>query len=143
MTVNLRTLTREKREVPMKQHRVRIGHQAAPKIVGRMPLSTEAAMSRKIQFVFLFLLLGLLSTAAQLCFAQDAGATPNALTFENNFFVTGDYAVGGVGLIGQANKIYPGYAVGTISRGADKNPGLKRANNSVPARAETAASRVC
>src|SRR6266446_7663087 len=60
MTVNLRTLTRdltrEKREVPMQQHRVRIGHQAAPRIVGRMSLGKEAAKSRKIQFVYLFVL---------------------------------------------------------------------------------------
>src|SRR4029077_10137210 len=91
--------------------------------------------------VFLFLLLGLLSTAAQLCFAQDAGATPNALNFGNNFFVTGDYAVGGVGLVGQANKIYPGYAVGTISMGADKNPGVA-GNNSVPTGAEIVAALV-
>src|SRR6266446_4221369 len=142
MTVNLRTLTREKREVPMQRHRVRRGHTADPRRLGRMPLSKEAAMSRKIQFVCLFILLGLLSTAAQLCFAQDAGATPNALNFGNNFFVTGDYAVGGVGLAGQANKIYPGYAVGTISMGADKNPGVKGANNSVPAGAEIVAALV-
>jgi len=107
-----------------------------------MPLSKEAAMSRKIQFVCLFILLGLLSLAAQLCFAQDAGATPNALNFGNNFFVTGDYAVGGVGLAGQANKIYPGYAVGTISMGSDKYPGVKGANNSVPAGAEIVAALV-
>jgi Bacterial Ig-like domain (group 3) len=142
MTVNLRTLTSEKREVPMQQHRVPRGHQAAPRIVGGMPLVKEAAMSRKIQFICLFVLLGLISTALQSAFAQDAGTAPNALTFENNFFVTGDYAVGGVGLAGQANKIYPGYAVGTISMGADTNPGVKGANNSVPAGAEIVAALV-
>ena len=77
----------------------------------------------KIQFLFVCVLLGLVSIATQSLLAQ------NALTFENNFFVTGDYAVGGVGLIGQANKIYSGYAVGTISMGADKNPGVAGANN--------------
>src|ERR1700752_4658574 len=96
----------------------------------------------KMQFVCLFVLLGLISTATPSGFAQNAAGAHNALQFDNNFFVTGDYAVGGVGLVGQANKIYPGYAVGTISMGADTNPGVKGANNSVPAGAEIVAALV-
>jgi len=83
-------------------------------------------MSRKVRFAFLFLLLGLISTATQSGFAQ------NALQFENNFFVTGDYAVGGVSLNGRALN---GYATGTISIGADRNPGVA-GTNSVPAGAQ-------
>ena len=96
----------------------------------------------KIQFLFVYLLLAFVSITTETVLAQDAGALQNALTFENNFFVTGDYAVGGVGLIGQANKIYPGYAVGTISIGADGNPGVKGLNNSVPKGAEIVAGLV-
>src|SRR5260370_20770890 len=43
------------------------------------------------------------------------------LTFANNFFVTGDYAVGG-GLFGKASG---GFATGTISIGGDQNPCVK------------------
>src|SRR6476661_3559281 len=75
-------------------------------------------------------------------FAQSASASNPPLNFGNNFFVTGDYAVGGVSLIGQSNKIYQGYAVGTISIGNDQNPGVKGANNSVPAGAEIVAALV-
>jgi hypothetical protein len=46
----------------------------------------ELAMSRKIQFVCLFVLLGLISTALQSGFAQNNPP----LNFFNNFFVTGD-----------------------------------------------------
>jgi len=103
-----------------------------------MSLSKELAISPKIQFICIFVLLGLLSLATQLGFAQSPDPS---LNFGNNFFVTGDYAVGGVSLAGQANKIYPGYAVGTISMGADKNPGVT-GNNSVPQGAEIVAALV-
>ena len=96
----------------------------------------------KFPFLSFCILSGLLLTATQFGLAQNAAAVPNALTFENNFFVTGDYAVGGVSLVGQANKTYPGYAVGTISIGADTNPGVKGTNNSVPAGAEIVAALV-
>ena len=88
-----------------------------------MPLSKEAAMSRKIQFVFLFLLLGLLSTAAQLCFAQ-AGPP---LNFANNYFVRGDYTVAGAqGMTSNFTNIKGiQYAVGTITVPDDLNPGNK------------------
>src|ERR1700688_3614074 len=120
MTVNLCTLTREKREVPMQQHRVRRGHQAAPRIVGRMPLSTEAAISRKIQFICLFVLLGLLSLATQPGFAQSP-----PLNFGNNFFVTGDYIVAGAYGINTTFQTINGtsYTVGTINI-PDGNPGI-------------------
>src|SRR6266404_6018833 len=120
MTVNLRTLTREKREVPMQRHRVRRGHRAAPRRLGRMSLSKEAAMSRKIQFVCLFVLLGLLSLATQPGFAQ---STP--LNFGNNFFVTGDYIVAGAYNMTQKFETRNGvsYTVGTISV-PDTNPGI-------------------
>ena len=81
-------------------------------------------MTRKSQVTFLFLLLGLLSIAVQSGLAQ---ADP-PLGFANNFFVTGDYAVGGVSLVGKANS---GFATGTISIGADTNPGVA-GSNSVP-----------
>jgi len=96
----------------------------------------------KFPFLSFCILSGLLLAATQFGLAQNAAAVPNALTFENNFFVTGDYAVGGVGLVGQANKTYQGYAVGTISIGADTNPGVKGTNNSVPAGAEIIAALV-
>src|SRR6266851_3512717 len=86
----------------------------------------------------LLLAFGFAQTAA----AQSATAADPPLTFGNNFFVTGDYAIGGVSLIGQSNKIYQGYAVGTISIGNDQNPGVKGANNSVPAGAEIVAALV-
>ena len=135
MIVNLRTLTREKREVPMQQHRVRRGHQAAPRIVGRMPLSTEAAMSRKIQFICLFVLLGLLSLATQPGFAQ-----PPPLNFGNNFFVTGDYIVAGVyGINTNFTKINGvSYTTGIISV-PDPNPGITGANQ-VPKGAQIVAA---
>ena len=118
MSVNLRILTREKREVPMPQHRVRRGHPAAPRRLGRMPLNKEAAISRKIQFIRLFILLGLLSLATQPGFAQNP-----PLNFGNNFFVTGDYIVAGA--YGMTTKFETrngvSYAVGTINV-PDKNP---------------------
>jgi hypothetical protein len=46
-----------------------------------MPLSKEAVMSRKIQFICLFVLLGLFSLATQPGFAQSP-----PLNFGNNFF---------------------------------------------------------
>jgi hypothetical protein len=104
----------------MQQHRVRRGHQAAPRIVGGMPLSREAAMSRKIQFICLFVLLGLLSLATQPGFAQNP-----PLKFGNNFFVTGDYIVAGAYGMTTNFKTTNGvsYAVGTISV-PDTNPGI-------------------
>src|SRR3989442_1402221 len=91
------------------------------------PNSKEPAMSRKIQFACLFLLLGLLSTPTQSGFAQNAAAPdPPPLNFGNNFFVTGDYAVGGVSLIGKSSS---GFATGTISIGGDTNPGVAGTNS--------------
>jgi hypothetical protein len=125
----------------MQQHRVPRGHQAAPRIVGRMPLSTEAAMSRKIQFIWLFVLVGLLSTAAQLGFAQ---ADPE-LNFANNYFLRGDYTVAGAqGMTSNFTNINGNqYAVGTIAV-PDPNPGIKPSaifgTNQVPAGAEVVAA---
>src|SRR6267154_2136020 len=102
----------------MQRHRVRRGHRADPRRLGRMPLSTEAAMSRKIQFVCLFVLLGLLSLATQPGFAQSA-----PLNFGNNFFVTGDYIVAGAYNMTQKFETRNGvsYAVRTINV-PDANP---------------------
>ena len=103
----------------MQQHRVRRDHQAAPRILGRIPLSKEAAMSRKIQFACLFVLAGLLSAATQLGFAQ------SPLNFGNNFFVTGDYVVAGAYGINTTWQTINGtsYTVGTINV-PDANPGI-------------------
>src|SRR5438045_8598336 len=57
----------------------------------------------------LLLLFGLMSALAQPASAQ----TTNQLTLANNFFVTGDYVVGGVGLRGLGDA--SGFAKGTIS----------------------------
>jgi hypothetical protein len=73
-------------------------------------------MSRKIQFVFLLLVL--LSTATQSAFAQ---ADP-PLNFGNNFFVTGDYVVAGA--YGMNSHLNGGFATGTISI-PDANPGIR------------------
>src|SRR6266404_4181827 len=141
MTVNLRTLTREKREVPMQRHRVRRGHRAAPRRLGRMPLGKEAARSRKIQFVYLFVLLGLLSLATQPGFAQSGPP----LNFANNYFVRGDYTVAGAkGMTSNFTNINgTQYAVGTITV-PDPNPGIKPSaitgTNRVPAGAEVVAA---
>jgi len=51
-----------------------------------MPLSKEAAMSRKIQFVCLIVLLGFISTALQSAFAQDAATAQMPSTFEKQLF---------------------------------------------------------
>ena len=82
-----------------------------------MSLSKEAAMSRKIRFVCLFVLLGLLSLATQPGFAQ------SPLNFGNNFFVTGDYIVAGAyGMTTKSTTINGvTYAVGTINV-PDANP---------------------
>ena len=58
-----------------------------------------------------------------------------ALNFGNNFFVSGDYVVGGVGLQGSGVN---GYATGTITI-PDKNPGISGAT-SVPAGAQVVAA---
>src|ERR1700740_3756981 len=103
----------------------------------RMPF-TAPALIKKISTVclrpelaYLFLLLGLLSTAAQSVFAQ--GNPP--LTFGDNFFVTGDYAVGGA-VLGKSNN---GFVTGTISIGGDQNPGVK-GTNTVPQGADIVAA---
>jgi Bacterial Ig-like domain (group 3)/Putative Ig domain len=85
-----------------------------------MSVSKEAAMSRKIQFVCLFVLLGLLSLATQPGFAQ------SPLNFGNNFFVTGDYIVAGAYGMTTNFKTTNGvsYAVGTINV-PDTNPGIQ------------------
>ncbi len=70
----------------------------------------------KIQFLFLCVLLTLLSMATQSGFGQAA-----PLTFGNNLFVTGDYIVAGAQ---NMNKTFSnGYAVGTITI-PDPNPGI-------------------
>jgi len=106
-----------------------------------MSLGKEAVMSRKIQFVCLFVLMGLLSTATQPGFAQSS-----PLNFGNNFFVTGDYIVAGA--YGMTTKFTTingvSYAVGTINV-PDKNPngvanpGIKGAT-SVPKGAQIVAA---
>jgi len=77
-------------------------------------------MSRKIQFVCVFILLGLLSLATQPGFAQ------SPLNFGNNFFVTGDYIVAGAYNMNQNFTTINGvtYAVGTINV-PDTNPGIQ------------------
>ena len=85
-----------------------------------MPLSKEAAISRKIQFICLFVLPGLLLTATQPGFAQSP-----PLNFGNNFFVTGDYIVAGAYGMTQKFATINGvsYAVGTINV-PDQNNGV-------------------
>ena len=92
-------------------------------------------MSRRIQFVRLFVLLGLLSTATQLGFAQSQNGP---LNFGNNYFVTGDYVVGGA----QGMNVFGpgGYAVGKISI-PDSNPGIT-GTKSVPQGAQIVAALV-
>jgi hypothetical protein len=91
-------------------------------------------MSRKIQFVCLFVLLGLLSAAAQLGFAQ------SPLTFSNNFFVTGDYIVAGAVGMNKSFQTINGtsYTVGTITV-PDGNPGIQGATK-VPKGAQVVAA---
>src|SRR5258708_9909295 len=61
-------------------------------------------------------------------FAQSGFAQSDPpLTFANNFFVTGDYAIGGA-VLGKSNS---GFVTGTISIRGDQNPGVK-ATNTVP-----------
>jgi Bacterial Ig-like domain (group 3) len=107
-----------------------------------MPLSKAAAMSGKVQFVRLFVLLGLLSTVAQVGFAQ----SPNPpLNFGNNFFVTGDYLVAGAYGMTTNFKTTNGvsYAVGTISvpdnNNGIPNPGIT-GTNQVPQGAQIVAA---
>ncbi len=92
------------------------------------PNSKDPAMSRKIQFAFVLLLLGLLSTAAQSGFAQSGSAQSNVnpLAFGNNFFVTGDYVVAGAqGMTSSFTTINGNsYAIGTIKI-PDGNPGIQ------------------
>jgi len=104
------------------------------------PNSKEPAMSRKIQFACLFLLLGLLSTA-------QSGFAQNPLDFGNNFFVTGDYVVAGAYNM-NTNMVTKGgitYTAGTINV-PDKKPGTTISNpgitgaTSVPAGAQIVAA---
>src|ERR1700674_1430380 len=95
------------------------------------PNSQKPAMSRKIQFARLFLLLASLSTAAQSGFAQ---SNP-PLNFGNNFFVTGDYVVAGARLNEEESN---GFVTGTIKI-PDANPGIRGAK-SVPAGAQVVAA---
>ena len=107
-------------------------------------------MPRRIQFVSLLLFLGLLSIAAQSSFAQ---SVDGPLNFGNNFFVTGDYVVGGAHGM-NTNWVTIGttiYTKGTITI-PDANPGIqsgstanciingKAATNCVPAGAEVVAA---
>jgi hypothetical protein len=105
------------------------------------PNSKEPAMSRKIQFACLFVLLGLLSAAAQSGFAQNASAqNTNPLNFGNNFFVTGDYVVAGAQGMNSSFTTINGnsYAIGTIKI-PDGNPGI-RGTTSVPKGAQIVAA---
>ena len=97
------------------------------------PNSKEPAISRKIQFACLFLLLGLLSTAAQSGFAQSGSAQSNVnpLAFGNNFFVTGDYVVAGAQGLGVNAPAQNGFATGTITI-PDLNPGITGTNQVPP-----------
>src|ERR1700733_15569544 len=90
-------------------------------------------MSRKIQFVSLLILLGLLLAATQPGFAQSVNGP---LNFGNNYFVTGDYVVGGAQ--GMTVNISGGYATGTIAI-PDPNPGVTGASL-VPPGAEVVAA---
>src|SRR5215469_3067853 len=67
--------------------------------------------------------------------AQNAAAQGNVLTFGDNFFVTGDYAIGGA-VLGKSNG---SFVTGTISIGNDQNPGVKGTNR-VPPGAEIVAA---
>src|SRR5712692_4097335 len=90
------------------------------------PNRKEPAMSRKIQFACLFLLLGLLSTAAQSSLAQCPNGGPGPLCFGNYFLVTGDYVVAGPQNITTNFVSINGitYAKGTISI-PDLNSGIQ------------------
>src|ERR1700687_477477 len=94
-------------------------------------------MSRKIQFVCLFVLAGLLSTVTQLGFAQ---ADP-PLNFDSNYFVTGDYVVAGAYNMTTTFVTINGqnYAKGTITIPDTKNTGITGAT-SVPAGAKIVAA---
>src|SRR6266478_5190632 len=113
------------------------------------PNSKEPAMSRKIRFACLFLLLAPLSAAAQT--ASTSAPCPNGgpgpLCFGNNFFVTGDYVVAGAyNMTSQfENRGGTLYAVGTINvpdanpANGKPNPGITGAT-SVPAGAQIVAA---
>ena len=98
------------------------------------PNSKDPAMSRKIQFACLFLLLGLLSTAAQSGFAQ---SSVDQLNFGNNFFVTGDYVVAGAQGM-NLNFANDGTTTGTI-KFPDGNLGIT-GTTSVPKGAQIVAA---
>src|SRR5260370_22406666 len=85
-------------------------------------------MSRKFQFVCLFLLVGPLSTAAQ----TNAAASMNGpLSFGNNFFVTGDYVVAGAQGLGVNAPATNGFATGMITI-PDTNPAITGTNQVPP-----------
>jgi Putative Ig domain len=98
----------------------------------------SVAWGRRVMPAAIALGLLLLFGFAQSGFAQNAPAAGGPpLTFGNNFFVTGDYAIGGTGL-GKSNM---GFASGTISigNGKDTNPGVA-GTNSVPQGAQIVAA---
>ncbi len=90
-------------------------------------------MSRKIQFICLLVFVGLFLAATQPGFAQSSNGP---LNFGNNYFVTGDYVVGGAQ--GMTINIANGYAGGTITI-PDANPGITGAK-SIPPGAEVVAA---
>src|SRR6516225_1671583 len=97
----------------------------------------EQAMTRKSQFRSLFVLLGLLTIGAQSGFAQ---ADPPPLSFVNNYFVTGDYVVGGASGMNSSFVNINGnsYALGTITI-PDANPAI-HGKTSVPNGAQVVAA---
>lgn len=90
--------------------------------------------SLQLQFIYLLILLGLLSTVTRSGFAQ---APDPPLSFGNNFFVTGDYVVAGA--YNMTTTFSGGYAVGTINVPDTKNKGITGAT-SVPPGAEVIAA---
>lgn len=95
----------------------------------------------KFPFLSVCILLGLLSTATQFGFAQNAAAAQaNPLKFGNNFFVTGDYIVAGTVGMNKSFQTINGtsYTVGTITV-PDGNPGIQGATQ-VPKGAQVVAA---
>src|ERR1700752_574436 len=116
----------------------------APALV-RISFSAPALIKKisticlKPELAYLFLLLGLLSIAAQSSFAQ---ANP-PLNFGNNFFVTGDYVVAGAQGLTSNFDFNNGLAIGTITV-PDPNQGIKPSiitgTNAVPTGAQIVAA---
>src|SRR5216683_1456891 len=90
---------------------------------------------RRLRLAAIALGLLLVFGFAQTAGAQSATAADPPLTFGDNFFVTGDYAIGGA-VLGKSNS---GFVTGTISIGGDQNPGVK-GTNTVPLGAEIVAA---